>query len=118
MLISLTGHLSPDDRGTRISARFEITRYLYFYLSIIFAPVLVFSIKNLSSGSSANALAQFVGLLGFALFFLMIGAMIYFRYHLLFPEKEAQSLKQFLIAKLEATEISESQTTKPSTEVC
>lgn len=103
-LLTFQGRLIPDGSGTHLSGTFQITRYLYLYLPVIFGPILVMDVKAFVLGLPQGALSLIGLIASNALFLLIIAGLIHYRYHHYYPSSEEESLRRFLINTLKVDE--------------
>lgn len=99
------GRFIPDGSGTLITGTFTVTRYLYFFIPVIFSPILIMDIKAFSTGIPRDAFSLIGWIACNIALLLIISSMIRYRYHRYFPASEAESLKQLLISTLDAEEV-------------
>jgi len=103
------GRFIPDGSGTLITGTFNVTRYLYLFVPVIFSPILIMDIKAFSTGIPRDTFSLIGWIACNIALLLIVSSMIRYRYHRYFPASEAESLERFLMNTLDAEEVSASE---------
>lgn len=99
------GRFIPDGAGTLITGTFNVTRYLYLFVPVIFSPILIMDIKAFSTGLPQDTFSLIGWIACNLALLLIVSSMIRYRYHRYFPTSDANSLKRFLMNTLDAEEV-------------